>query len=72
VLAVVFLLLVAFSYEDFVAAALERRPRHVAGWIVGLVGFDATVLAVNRSAQTRHRPRRQRRAATVAMVVDLV
>ena len=48
VLAVVFLLLFAFSYsEDFVAAALEATGRdHVAGWIVGLVGFDASVLAV--------------------------
>ena len=48
VLAVVFLLLFAFSYsEDFVAAALEATGRdHVAGWIVGLVGFDVSVLAV--------------------------
>jgi hypothetical protein len=48
VLAVVFLLLFAFSYsEDFVAAALEAIGRdHVAGWLVGLVGFDASVLVV--------------------------
>src|SRR4029077_16814332 len=48
VLAVVFLLLFAFSYsEDFVAAALEATGRdHVTGWIVGLVGFDVSVLAV--------------------------
>ena len=46
VLAVVFLLMFAFSYsEDFVAAALEATGRdHVAGWIIGLVGFDAPCL----------------------------
>lgn len=46
VLAVVFLLLFAFSYsEDFVFAALEATDRdHVAGWIIGLVGFDVVVL----------------------------
>jgi hypothetical protein len=48
VLAVVFLLLFAFSYsEDFVFAVLEGTGRdHVAGWLIGLVGFDAAVLAV--------------------------
>ena len=48
VLALVFLLLFAFSYsEDFVAAVLEATGRdHVAGWIVGLVGFDVIVLTV--------------------------
>ena len=48
VLAVVFLLLFAFSYsEDFVFAVLEATGLdHVAGWLIGLVGFDAAVLAV--------------------------
>jgi hypothetical protein len=48
VLAVVFLLLFAFSYsEDFVFAALEATGHdHVLGWIIGLVGFDVAVLAV--------------------------
>lgn len=48
VLAVVFLLLFAFSYsEDFVFAVLEATGRDdVIGWLVGLVGFDAAVLAV--------------------------
>jgi hypothetical protein len=48
VLVVVFLLLFAFSYsEDFVFAVLEATGRdHVAGWLIGLVGFDAAVLAV--------------------------
>ena len=48
VLAVVFLLLFAFSYsEDFVFAVLETTGHdHVAGWLIGLVGFDAAVLAV--------------------------
>jgi hypothetical protein len=48
VLAVVFLLLFAFSYsEDFVAAVLQATGHdHVAGWLIGLVGFDAAVLAV--------------------------
>ena len=46
VLGVVFLLLFAFSYsEDFVFAVLEATGRdHVAGWFIGLVGFDAVVL----------------------------
>ena len=44
----VFLLLFAFSYsEDFVFAVLEAIGHdHVAGWLIGLVGFDAAVLAV--------------------------
>ena len=48
VLAVVFLLLFAFSYsEDFVFAVLQATGHeHVAGWLIGLVGFDAAVLAV--------------------------
>src|SRR6476620_11494548 len=48
VLAVVFLLLFAFSYsEDFVFAVLQAAGHeHVAGWLLGLVGFDAAVLAV--------------------------
>jgi hypothetical protein len=48
VLAVVFLLLFAFSYsEDFVFAVLETTGHdHVAGWLIGLVGFDVTVVAV--------------------------
>lgn len=48
VLAVVFLLFFAFSYsEDLVFAVLDATGRdHVAGWLVGLVSFDATVLAV--------------------------
>jgi len=48
VLAVVFLLLFAFSYsEDFVFALLEVTGHaHVAGWLIGLVGFDVAVLAV--------------------------
>lgn len=48
VLAVVFLLLFAFSYsEDIVFAALEATGRdHVVGWLVGLVGFDAAVLTM--------------------------
>ncbi len=48
VLAVVFLLLFAFSYsEDFVFAVLEATGRDdVIGWLVGLVGFDAAVLAI--------------------------
>ena len=48
VLAVVFLLLFAFSYsEDFVFATLEATGNeHLLGWIVGLVGFDAAVLFV--------------------------
>ena len=48
VLAVVFLLLFAFSYsEDFVFAALEATGHeHVLGWIIGLVGFDVAVLTV--------------------------
>lgn len=47
VLAVVFLPLFAFSYsEDLVFAVLEATGRdHVMGWLVGLVGFDAAVLA---------------------------
>jgi len=48
VLAVVFLLLFAFSYsEDIVAAVLEATNRdHLAGWMVGLLGFDIGVLAL--------------------------
>lgn len=48
VLAVLFLLLFAFSYsEDLVFAVLEATGRdHVMGWFVALVGFDAAVLAV--------------------------
>lgn len=48
VIAVVFLLLFAFSYsEDFVFAVLEATGRdHRAGWFVGLVGFDAIVLVL--------------------------
>lgn len=48
VIAVVFLLLFAFSYsEDFVAAALTvMNQDNVAGWFVGLVGFDAAVLGL--------------------------
>jgi hypothetical protein len=48
VLAVVFLLLFAFTYsEDLVFAVLEATRRdHVAGWFIGLVGFDVAVLAV--------------------------
>jgi hypothetical protein len=48
VLAVVFLLLFAFSYsEDFVFAALEATGHdHVVGWLIGLVGFDVAVLAL--------------------------
>jgi hypothetical protein len=48
VLAVVFLLLFAFSYsEDLVFAVLEATGRdHVAGWLVGLIGFDVAVLTV--------------------------
>lgn len=48
VIAVVFLLLFAFSYsEDFVFAVLEATGRDdTAGWFVGLVGFDATVLGL--------------------------
>jgi hypothetical protein len=48
VLAVVFLLLIAFSYsEDIVFAVLEATGRdHVVWWFVALVGFDATVLAI--------------------------
>ncbi|WP_059017083.1 hypothetical protein [Mycobacterium sp. M26] len=48
VLAVVFLLLFAFSYsEDIVFAVLEATNRdHVGGWLVGLLGFDIAVLAV--------------------------
>jgi hypothetical protein len=48
VLAVAFLLLFAFSYsEDFVFAVLQATGHeHVAGWLIGLVGFDAAVLAV--------------------------
>jgi hypothetical protein len=47
VLAVVLLLLFAFSYsEDLVFAVLEATGRdHVIGWLIALVGFDATVLA---------------------------
>ena len=46
VMAVVLLLLFAFSYsEDFVFAVLEAIGRDdVAGWLVGLVGFDVAVL----------------------------
>ncbi len=48
VLAVVFLLLFAFSYsEDFVFAVLDGTGReHVVAWLVGLVGFDVVVLSV--------------------------
>ncbi|MCV7301680.1 hypothetical protein H7J93_18830 [Mycobacterium barrassiae] len=48
VLAVVFLLLFVFSYsEDIVFAVLDATGNdHVLGWIVGLVGLDAAVLAV--------------------------
>ena len=48
VLAVVFLLLFAFSYsEDFVFAVLEASGRDgIAAWLIGLVGFDAAVLTV--------------------------
>ncbi|MGO4446226.1 hypothetical protein AB4Z42_23025 [Mycobacterium sp. 2YAF39] len=48
VIAVVFLLLFAFSYsEDFVFAVLDATGRdHVIGWLIGLVGFDAAVLTV--------------------------
>nr|WP_090344795.1 hypothetical protein [Mycolicibacterium malmesburyense] len=47
VLAVVFLLLFVFSYsEDVVFAVLDATGNdHVLGWIVGLVGFDAALLA---------------------------
>lgn len=48
VMAVVFLLLFAFSYsEDYVFAILEAAGRdEVVAWLVGLVGFDAAVLAL--------------------------
>jgi hypothetical protein len=48
VLAVVFLLLFAFSYsEDLVFAVVEATGGdYVVGWLIGLVGFDAAVLAV--------------------------
>jgi hypothetical protein len=48
VLTVVFLLLFVFSYsEDIVFAVLESTGgQHLAGWIIGLVGLDAAVLAV--------------------------
>ena len=48
VMAVVFLLLFAFSYsEDYVFAILEAAGRDdVADWLVGLVGFDVAVLTV--------------------------
>jgi hypothetical protein len=48
VLAVVFLLLFVFSYsEDIVFAVLDATGNdHVLGWIIGLVGLDAAVLAV--------------------------
>lgn len=48
VMAVVFLLLFVFSYsEEIVFALLEATGQnHLAGWIVGLVGLDVTVLAV--------------------------
>lgn len=48
VMAVVFLLLFAFSYsEDYVFAILEAAGRDdVAGWFVGLVGFDVAVLTL--------------------------
>lgn len=48
VLAVIFILLFAFSYsEDIVFAVLEATGRdHVVGWLVGLVGFDAAVLGL--------------------------
>jgi hypothetical protein len=47
VLAVVFLLLIAFSYsEDIVFAVLEATGRdHVAGWLIALVGFDVAVMS---------------------------
>jgi hypothetical protein len=48
VMAVVFLLLFAFSYsEDYVFAILEVAGRDdVADWLVGLVGFDVAVLTL--------------------------
>ena len=48
VMAVVFLLLFAFSYsEDYVFAILEAAGRHeVAYWLGGLVGFDVAVLTL--------------------------
>ena len=48
VMAVVFLLLFAFSYsEDYVFAILEVAGRDdVAGWLMGLVGFDVAVLTL--------------------------
>ena len=48
VMAVVFLLLFAFSYsEDYVFAILETAGRdEVVAWLVGLVGFDVAVLAL--------------------------
>ena len=48
VMAVVFLLLFAFSYsEDYVFAILEVAGRDdVTGWLVGLVGFDVAVLSL--------------------------
>ncbi|WP_006245782.1 hypothetical protein [Mycolicibacterium tusciae] len=47
-MAVVFLLLFAFSYsEDYVFAILEVAGRDdVADWLVGLVGFDVVVLTL--------------------------
>jgi len=47
VLGVVFVLLFAFSYsEDVVFAVLEAAGRdHVVGWLIGLIGFDAAILA---------------------------
>lgn len=46
VVAVVFLLLFAFSYsEDIVFAVLEATGHdHALGWMIGLVGFDTIVL----------------------------
>ncbi|WP_233151494.1 hypothetical protein [Mycobacterium lehmannii] len=48
VLAVVFLLLFVFSYsEEVVAAVLEAIDQeNMLGWLIGLVGLDAAVLAV--------------------------
>ena len=48
VMAVVFLLLFAFSYsEDYVFAILEVAGREeVVAWLLGLVGFDVAVLAL--------------------------
>ena len=73
-LGVVFVLLFAFSYsEDVVFAVLEAAGRdHVVGWLIGLIGFDAAILATVGLLETFHRPGIRRGAATVAMLVDLL